>query len=130
MAPPIEPDTAPHTPRDAPNTELAVAFTAPSATPAAPAAPAPVETVERTPTGDYGVQFSAPGTEAEARNAIVALKRSYASILDGMTVTSQKAENNGRSFFRVRAVGLSREEAISVCEKIKATGGQCFVARN
>ncbi len=100
------------------------------ATTPAPAAPAVAETAERTPTGDYGVQFSAPATEGEARNAIVALKRSYANILDGMTLAAQKAENGGRTIFRVRAVGLSREEAISVCEKIKATGGQCFVARN
>jgi hypothetical protein len=120
----------PARPQGADPVSAPAAATPARSTPPAPAAPAPVETVERTPTGDYGVQFSAPGTEAEARNAIVALKRSYASILDGMTVTSQKAENNGRSFFRVRAVGLSREEAISVCEKIKATGGQCFVARN
>ena len=76
------------------------------------------------------MQFSAPATEGEARNAITALKRSYATILDGMTLAAQKAENNGRTIFRVRAVGLSREEAISVCEKIKASGGQCFVARN
>ena len=103
----------------------------PSATPApAPAAPAVAETAERAPSGDYGVQFSAPATEGEARNAITALKRSYATILDGMTLAAQKAENNGRTIFRVRAVGLSREEAIVVCEKIKASGGQCFVARN
>jgi hypothetical protein len=96
----------------------------------APAAAVPLEPAEREPTGDSGVQFSAPASEGEARNAIVALKRSYASILDGRTLATQKAENNGRTIFRVRAVGLSREEAISICEKIKASGGQCFVARN
>lgn len=137
VMPPMRPQAAEpvSTPPVAAPTARATAPT-PSATPAATPAPAPApapataDTADRAPTGDYGVQFSAPATEAEARNAIVALKRSYASILDGVPIASQKAENNGRTIFRVRAVGLNREEAISICEKIKSSGGQCFVARN
>ncbi len=122
------PPTRPHTAEAA--TPQPAAPPSARSTPPAPATAVPVEPAEREPTGDYGVQFSAPASEVEARNAIVALKRSYASILDGRTLATQKAENNGRTIFRVRAVGLSREEAISICEKIKASGGQCFVARN
>ena len=129
VLPPSRPQAA--EPAAAPPPAVPQAVVPPARTPQpVSAAPAPVDTAEREPTGDYGVQFSAPATEGEARNAIAALKRSYATIVDGMTFAAQKAENNGRTIFRVRAIGLSREEAISVCEKIKSTGGQCFVARN
>ena len=88
-----------------------------------------VKKVERSTSGDYSVQLAAPASEMEARSMITSLKRSYPAILDDLTMTIQKAENNGRIIFRVRAIGLSRDEAIFVCEKIKNSGGNCFVAK-
>ncbi|MBX9741531.1 MAG: SPOR domain-containing protein, partial [Beijerinckiaceae bacterium] len=35
-----------------------------------------------------------------------------------------------KSVYRVRVTGLSSEEANSLCAKLKASGGSCFVARN
>jgi hypothetical protein len=32
--------------------------------------------------------------------------------------------------YRVRVGNMSREEAVSLCEKLKSDGGSCFVARN
>ena len=41
-----------------------------------------------------------------------------------------KAEVGDKSIYRVRVSSLSREEAVSLCEKVKAEGGTCFVAKN
>jgi SPOR domain len=32
--------------------------------------------------------------------------------------------------YRVRVGNMSRDEAVSMCERLKASGGSCFVARN
>ena len=41
-----------------------------------------------------------------------------------------KAEVGEKSIYRVRVSSLSREEANSLCGKIKSKGGDCFVAKN
>jgi SPOR domain len=80
--------------------------------------------------GDYGVQFGAPASENEARTMIANLKKANPKIFDGLSFVVQKADNNGRTIFRVRVIGLAREGAISLCEQMKSTGTQCFVAKN
>jgi cell division protein FtsN len=47
-----------------------------------------------------------------------------------MNPNIRSAEVNGRSVYRVRVGNMSREEAVSLCEKLKADGGSCFVAKN
>jgi cell division septation protein DedD len=80
--------------------------------------------------GDYGVQFGAPASENEARTMIANLKKSSPKTFDGLSFVVQKAYNNGRTIFRVRVIGLAREGAISLCEQMKSSGTQCFVAKN
>ena len=80
--------------------------------------------------GDYGVQFGAPASENEARTMIANLKKSSPKTSDGLSFVVQKADNNGRTIFRVRVIGLAREGAISLCEQMKSSGTQCFVAKN
>jgi hypothetical protein len=41
-----------------------------------------------------------------------------------------KAEIGEKSIYRVRVGSLSRDEANSLCSKIKSKGGDCFVAKN
>lgn len=108
--------------------------TAPVNPPPAPAAAekpaaAPIEKIEAG-SGDYGVQFGAPASENEARTMIANLKKSSPKTFDGLSFVVQKADNNGRTVFRVRVIGLAREGAISLCEQMKSSGTQCFVAKN
>lgn len=78
--------------------------------------------------GDFAVQLAAPTTEAEARAAAVRLTRQYGTQLGGARLTFKKASD--KEVYRVRAAGLSQEDASAACDKVKAAGGSCFVVRN
>jgi cell division septation protein DedD len=44
--------------------------------------------------------------------------------------TIVKAEDAGRTVYRVRVINLSSDDANKLCAKLKASGGTCFVARS
>jgi cell division septation protein DedD len=98
----------------------------PSDTPA----PKPAQAAAATPavaSGGFAVQLAAAGSEAEARDKY---QLQFASALDGHAPGVVKGEANGKSVWRIRVGGLSREGAVSMCVGIKDTGGSCFVAAN
>jgi len=101
---------------------------------AAPATRAkPAETAHPKPTGSagaYAAQLAAPGSEAEARSVMSTLAKRYGSELSGHKLTFRKAKVGDKTVYRVRAAGLSQEAATSICTKLTAKGGNCFVARN
>jgi len=76
------------------------------------------------------VQLAAPRSEADAQNAIQRLSSKYGSELGDKELGVRKAEVNGETIFRVRVTGLTRAEASGLCQKLKASGGDCFIARN
>ena len=80
--------------------------------------------------GGFAVQLAAAGSDAEARDRIGKYQRQFASSLDGHTPGVVKGEANGKSVWRIRVGGLSREDAVSMCVSIKDSGGSCFVASN
>ncbi|MEA2832689.1 MAG: hypothetical protein QOG66_891 [Methylobacteriaceae bacterium] len=80
--------------------------------------------------GGFAVQLAAPATEQEARSASTKLGAKFADSLGGRRPSVVKAEVGDKSIYRVRVSSLSREEAVSLCEKVKAKGGACFVAKN
>jgi cell division septation protein DedD len=80
--------------------------------------------------GGFAVQLAAPATEQEARSASTKLGAKFADSLGGRRPSVVKAEVGEKSIYRVRVSSLSREEAVSLCEKVKAKGGACFVAKN
>jgi hypothetical protein len=94
-----------------------------AASDAAPAAPAPSG-------GEWAVQLAAPRSDADAQSAIQRLQTKYGSALGDTTLGVRKAEVNGETIYRVRASGLSKADASSLCQKLKADGGDCFIARN
>lgn len=105
--------------------------TAPPAPAAAPApeaaAAAPTPTV---PSDAFFVQISSQPSEALARESMAALQSRYAGAIGGRSLTIQPAEIEGRgTFYRVRVVTASRDEANSVCEQLQSAGGSCFVTR-
>jgi hypothetical protein len=102
-----------------------VAAAEPVATSATAAAPTKAD-------GSYAVQLAAPGSELEAQSASTRLQAKYTGELDGRQPTIHQAEINGRSIYRVRVGGLSKADAVALCLKLKATGGDaaCFVAKD
>lgn len=113
-----------------------------SATPAAPAAePAPVQTAALTPSETpapatavpadaFFVQISSQPSQALAEESRTSLASRYASAIGDRQLAIQSAEIDGRgTFYRVRVIAASREEANSVCQNVQSAGGSCFVTR-
>lgn len=127
---------------DAPKpVEKPLATAIPDAGPLAPSRPAdqPVDVVgEVKPdqvaavgaAGAWSVQIASQPNEAAAKSTYQDLSRRYASVIGGKGVTIVKAEISGKgTFYRVRVPAGSRSDAIALCEKYKAAGGNCFVSK-
>ena len=69
-------------------------------------------------------------TERDARLAFNQFQQRYAGDLSGFSPIILQAEINGRTAYRVRVGPMSRDDATSLCTRLKAAGGQCFVANN
>jgi hypothetical protein len=80
--------------------------------------------------GGFAVQLAAPGSEQDARSISKRLGQKFGAVLDGHQPSVVKAEVGEKSIYRVRISSLSRDEANSLCGKIKSKGGDCFVAKN
>jgi SPOR domain len=78
----------------------------------------------------FAVQLAAEGSEDAARSKFNRVKSQHSEVLGSYNPNIRSAEVNGKSVYRVRVGSLSREEAVSLCERLKASGGNCFVARN
>jgi hypothetical protein len=95
-----------------------------------PAAPAPA-TGGSIPAGAYIVQVSSQRTQDQAQAAFDNLRQRYSGVLGGVTPVIQRADLGDRgTFYRVRIPASSRDDAISLCERLKSAGGDCFVRRN
>jgi hypothetical protein len=81
-------------------------------------------------TGGYAVQFGATGSEADARALMKTVVGKYHAQLGGLKPTFKMATVNAKTVYRVRVAGVSKESANSICSKVKASGGTCFVAAN
>ena len=80
--------------------------------------------------GDYAVQFGASPAEAEANALSGRLKTQLADLLGNHSIAVIKADINGKTVFRVRALGYSRDEAAAACATAAASGAKCFIAKN
>lgn len=80
--------------------------------------------------GDYAVQFGASPAEAEANALSGRLKTQLADLLGNHPIAVIKADINGKTVFRVRALGYSRDEAAAACATAAASGAKCFIAKN
>lgn len=94
---------------------------APPSENAADPAPAP---------GAFAVQFGAAASEAEARTMMESVMAKYAPQLGGRRLGYRHAKVGEKSVYRIRVGGVSKESAVGICEKVKAAGGNCFVAPN
>jgi SPOR domain len=91
----------------------------------------PTETsAAATPSAGFSVQLGVRNTEREGRAMFEQLRQRYASDLSGLSPLLRQAEINGKPAYRVRVGPMSRDDAVSLCSRLKASGGQCFVANN
>lgn len=84
------------------------------------------ETPKAASSGAYAVQVASAGSESEARQTAARLADKLSGALGGRRPAVIKASD---SLYRIRVTGLSKESASSMCGKVKAAGGACFVAR-
>ena len=99
-----------------------------AAEPASPAAAAGAPAAT-TGAGDWAVQLAAPRSEGEAQSTIARLKTKYGALLGDSELGVHKAVVNGDTVYRVRVSGLSKSDAAALCSKVKASGGDCFLAK-
>lgn len=103
--------------------------------PRPPAVPKPIAAKPQAPlpqgapvSGTWAVQLAAPASEAEARGVIAKLQQKYGAELGGKKLAVRTVDLNGRQIWRVRAVDMSKAEAVDMCTRIKGSGGACFLA--
>ena len=91
----------------------------------------PTET-SATPTTSPGfsVQLGVRNTERDGRALFEQLQSRFGADLSGFSPSLRQAEINGKTAYRVRVGPMSRDDAASLCSRLKAAGGQCFVANN
>ena len=110
----------------------------PPADAAAPAVATPAPTAQAATTapaaaeggGGWAVQLAAPRSEADARSAVAKLKSKYADALGVSALSIHQADVKGETIYRVRVSGLSKADAGALCSKLKAGGGDCFIAKD
>ena len=122
-ATPARPSATPRVDKAAkPKATQKVAAVEPGAEEKAPAS------TQKVATGGFSVQFGAAGSEAEAHALVTKVATKYASQLGGHKPTFKMAKVGDKTVYRVRASGMSKELATSICENVKSSGGSCFVA--
>ncbi len=89
-----------------------------------------VEAEQAVSAGGYAVQFAGAPSAADARAASRRLGAKYSSLLGGHRLNTMKAIVHGKTYYRVRAVNLTKEAAESMCAAVKGRGGVCFVAHD
>jgi hypothetical protein len=78
--------------------------------------------------GGFDVQVGVKSSENEARAAFDQLQQRYPIELSGFSPLIRQAESHGKTIYRMRVGPMPREEAVSLCSRLKAANGQCFVA--
>jgi hypothetical protein len=112
----------------------------PAPVPAAPApvvAAPPVQTAPATPAvanttsaGGYYMQIASLPSEAEAQKTYNSMSAKFGSVIGGRGVDIKRADIAGKgTYYRVRIPAGDKSEAAALCERFRAAGGSCLVAR-
>jgi cell division septation protein DedD len=85
-----------------------------------------------TAAGGYVVQISSQKSDAEAQASNRALQAKYSHLLNGQQPTVRRADLGAKGVFYRSVIGpfASSSEANSICNGLKAAGGQCIVQKN
>jgi len=118
-------------PQQAPETTATT--TAPSAQrPVTPPAPRLASAPSNGGAGAYVVQLSSQKSESEAQASFRALQAKYPSALSDRSPIIRRADLGAKGVFYRALVGPfgSASEAGTLCNSLKAAGGQCIVQKN
>jgi len=97
--------------------------------PAAAAAPAQAQ-VASVGEGGYLIQIASLPSQAEAQKSYQSLSAKFGSVIGGRGVDIKAADIAGKgTFYRVRIPAGSKNDAVALCERYRAAGGSCLVAR-
>jgi hypothetical protein len=98
----------------------------------APGAAGPAVTAPTPATGAYVVQLVSNKSEAEAQSAFKILQAKYPGVLGNRTALIRRVELGDKGTYYRAQVGpfASSDQANSLCDNLKAAGGQCIVQRN
>ena len=58
------------------------------------------------------------------------LIKKFGAGIPGFHPSIRKAVSGDKTVYRVRTVGLSKDDATALCQKVQSGGGNCFVAKN
>jgi cell division septation protein DedD len=95
----------------------------------------PIETASVTPdaavaNGEWAVQLASQRSAEDAQATFKNLKQKFPGVLDGKPMSVQRAEVSGKGvFYRVRVPTQTKDEAVALCDELKAAGGSCFITR-
>lgn len=83
-------------------------------------------------TGGYVVQVSSQKSEADALGSWKVLQGRYPQLLGNYKATVRKADLGDKGVYYRAQVGpfTSRDDAISLCNNLRAQGGDCVVTKN
>ena len=100
--------------------------------PVASAAQATAAAPQTAASGGYVVQVSSQKSEAEALGSWKVLQGRYPQLLGNYKATVRKADLGDKGIYYRAQVGpfASRDDAISLCNNLRAQGGDCVVTKN
>lgn len=87
-------------------------------------------TATAVPAGGYVIQIASLPSQAEAQKSYQNLSSKFSGVIGGKGVDIKQAEIAGKgTFYRVRIPAGSKADAVALCERYRAAGGSCIVAR-
>ena len=106
------------------NPQFAMPYAAPKS--AAPVSPAPPNTAS----GAWRVVLGSFSEEAHAKAAATALRRNFATALEGRDAEVRPVAVGGRRYYLLEARGFDgRPAAETFCAQVSAAGGECLLRR-
>lgn len=91
-------------------------------------APGQAKTVSAAPAAGFRIQLAAVSRREGIEQQWAAMQRRWPEALSGRQMAIEPMERNGRTLWRIQAVGFqSATEAAAACRMIRERGGDCFV---
>jgi hypothetical protein len=76
------------------------------------------------------VQIASLPSEADAQKSQANLKVKFASVIGNHPLEIRKADIAGKgTYYRVRVVAGSKDEAAAICERYRTAGGTCLISK-
>jgi hypothetical protein len=125
---PAEPTPAPTAAKPAEPTPAAPKPAETTQTAAVPTAPA-TPSVAPTAGGGAKIQLAAVKSEAAASAQWAKLQKAHPDLLGALTLSVEKVDKNGSTFYRIQAGPLTKTQAKDLCTKLKAQKQDCLVAK-